>query len=86
MKTIALYTTNISGRILLGLSIQQFFYATKYNDWMDFYSFTLTGLIFEILFIVFLVSSSIVSTAKGRALELIKRQEDPRDQPDYPTE
>lgn len=69
MKTIAQYTTGISQRIILGLAIQQFFYGMKYNQWMDFSTFSLTGLILEFLFIAYLVSSSIVYTAKVRALE-----------------
>jgi hypothetical protein len=48
----------------VGLAIQQLFYGYHFNAWMDFSTWSATTLGFELLFILSIVFSSIVSANK----------------------
>jgi|LakMenE01Jun11ns_1017448.scaffolds.fasta_scaffold9632369_2 hypothetical protein len=68
MKRIALYTRNITLAILVGVSTQYMLYAIFTKQSIDVYSFTAVELIIEYIYLLFLVSYSIVSTEE-RSLE-----------------
>ena len=57
IKTLSKVTVNLS----VGLAIQQSFYGYHYNAWIDFSTWSATTLGFELLFILSIVFSSIVS-------------------------
>ena len=81
---------------------QQFFYGLQYGDWIDFTTWTTTQLSYEFLIVLSILLSTVVeqigvalrpmkskkpksSTGPGENIYFPK-QEDPRDQPDYPNE
>jgi hypothetical protein len=63
IKTLSKVTVNLS----VGLAIQQSFYGYHFNAWIDFSEWSATTLGFELLFILSIVFSSIVS-ANRRAV------------------
>jgi hypothetical protein len=73
MKRIALYTRNITLSILMGVSTQYMLYAIFTKRSVDVYSFTAVEMILESIYILFLISYSIVSTEE-RALEPMKNE------------
>lgn len=68
MKRIALYTRNITLAILVGVSTQYMLYDIFTKKSIDVYSFNAVELTIECIYLLFLVSYSIVSTEK-RSLE-----------------
>ena len=100
MKTISILSA-VFVNLSVGLALQQCFYGYHFNAWIDFSTWSATTLGFESLFILSIVFSSIVR-ANRRAVRPMKSsktrvsedrweniytpKEDPRDQPDYPTE
>ena len=70
MKTITILS-RVTVNLSVGLALQQFFYGLQHNDWIDFTTWSSTTLGFELLFILSIVFSSIVSANK-RALRPMK--------------
>jgi hypothetical protein len=70
MKTIRILS-KVTVNLSVGLALQQFFYGYHFNAWMDFSTWSTTTLGFELLFILSIVFSSIVSANK-RAVRPMK--------------
>ena len=70
MKTI-ITLSKVCINLSIGLGLQQFFYGMQHNAWIDFSTWSTTTLGFELLFILSIVFSSIVS-ANRRAVRPMK--------------
>lgn len=51
--------------LVIGLGIQQVLYGMYYGTWIDFSQFSGTCLLFELLYVSYLVSSAISESAIG---------------------
>ena len=70
MKTITILS-RVFVNLSVGLALQQFFYGYHYDQWIDFSTWSTTTLVFELLFILSIVFSSIVR-ANRRAVRPMK--------------
>ena len=61
MKTI-ITVRRITSNLLAGLAVQQLLYSIQYNKWIDFTEWSITTLGFELLFLLYIVLSSIVAS------------------------
>lgn len=61
MKTI-ITVRRITSNLLAGLAVQQLLYGIQYNKWIDFTEWSITTLGFELLFLLYIVLSSIVAS------------------------
>lgn len=63
MKTITILS-RVFVNLSVGLTLQQFFYTYHYDQWIDFTTWSTTTLGFELVFLLSIVFSSIVSAMK----------------------
>jgi hypothetical protein len=68
--------TRVFRYLAVGLALQQLLYGMRYGQWIDFSEFSSTTILFELIYIGYLISSAISESAIG-PMKFKKREQSP---------